>query len=94
MESKCARNVLLYVSQRRWIRTTARHDELEGEDMLVFVYEAKGGDLALNNVPAEDSYIQVNEGRGYKGLQYLKNSRSLTQMPCKFKSSVDRVVFS
>ena len=30
--------------------------------MLVFVYEAKGGDLALNNVPAEDSYIQVNEG--------------------------------
>ena len=63
--------------------------------MLVFVYEADGGDLALNNFPAQHSYIQVNEERAYRsGFRYQKDSRSLIQMPCKSRSSVDLVVFS
>ena len=35
------------------------NDQLEGEHMLVFVDEVDGGNLALDNVPAKDSYIEL-----------------------------------
>ena len=36
----------------------AENDGLEGENMFIFMYETNGGDLGLENVPTNHSYIR------------------------------------
>jgi hypothetical protein len=37
-----------------------KNNELEGEDVFIFMYEVDSRDLALNNVPAEYRIIDPN----------------------------------
>ena len=69
------------------------NDGLEGEDILIFMYKVDSWDLSLNDVPADYSCIRAKDERGFKS-KLRGNTRSLIQMPCKSRSSVDLVVFS
>jgi len=74
-------------------KSEEENDALEGEDMFIFMYKLDSWDLSLNNVPADYSCIRCKDERIAKSnLRW--NSRSLIQIPCKSRSSVDLVVFS
>jgi hypothetical protein len=69
------------------------NDGLESKNVFVFMYETNSGDLALNYLPTEHSYIQAKNERNYQP-SIKRGSRSLIHMPCRSRSSVDLVVFS
>jgi len=65
--------------------------ELKSKDIFVLMYEGDRGNLALKNVPTEDSCFQV---QAMSQNSSRISSRSLIQMPCRSKSSDDLVVCS
>ena len=51
------------------------NDGLEGENMFIFMYETNSGDLRLNDVPTDHSYMQAKNERNYESSIKVTHDR-------------------